>query len=259
MTSCPATRATRAAHRAWSGSTPSRTGVRQDAGAPGGLCRSLLPVQPRRELVAGRRHRQIRQLPYRPGRRRTRGERRQDRLRLFRRHHAGRAGRCGAGHPCHRAPGREAGGRPYPCRQDAPALPAARSHRHPEGRRKSRAAGKAGTHGARPRSARHAGDGEPVRRIRRGAGGAQRRFAQCRHSSIGTPVAAGDRGGQRPPRTRFRRWWRALRLRLFQRRDIAALRERGSAPGCDQPRCASGSRGQHDRGAGLRLAGHPAA
>ena len=91
---------------------PDRAGVRQHDGAPARLCRPVFPVQPRRELVAGRGHRQIRQLQHRPGRRRARGERRKNRLRLFRRHQHERAGKRGAGH----ARDRQAGRRRRPCR-----------------------------------------------------------------------------------------------------------------------------------------------
>ena len=71
-------------------------GAGRDQGAPGRRRRPVLPVHPQRRLEPGRRHRQDRQLQHRPGRGRARGERREDRLRLFRRHLRGLAARRGA-------------------------------------------------------------------------------------------------------------------------------------------------------------------
>ena len=65
----------------------------------GGRRRPVLPVHPQRRLEPGRGHRQDRQLQHRPGRGRARRERREDRLRLFRRHLRGLA----AGRGAHRA------------------------------------------------------------------------------------------------------------------------------------------------------------
>ena len=56
-----------------------------------------------RGLEPGGRHRQERQLPHRPGRRRARGGGREDRLRVLRRHLRGRAARRRAA-PCARSP-----------------------------------------------------------------------------------------------------------------------------------------------------------
>ena len=75
--------------------------------------RPLLPVHAQRGMEPGGRHRQERQLRHRPGRRRARGRRREDRLRLFRRHLRGGAARRRA----HRAHHRR--GRAEPPRQAA--------------------------------------------------------------------------------------------------------------------------------------------
>ena len=73
-----------------------RAGAGDDRDAPHRLRRPLLPVHAQRGLEPRGRHRQDRQLQHRPGRRRARGQRREDRLRLFRRHLRGGAARRGA-------------------------------------------------------------------------------------------------------------------------------------------------------------------
>ena len=69
------------------------------------------------------------------------------------------------------------------------------------------------------------------RRIRSGAGRAQRRRARGRRAAAGAAVAAGDRRAGRPPRAGQRGRRRAFRLRLFHRRDAAGLRGQGGRPG----------------------------
>jgi hypothetical protein len=69
--------------------------------APGGRRRPLLPVHPRGRLEPGRGHRQDRLLLHRPGRGRARGQRREDRFRLFRRHFRSLAAGCRAHRALH--------------------------------------------------------------------------------------------------------------------------------------------------------------
>ena len=80
-----------------------RAGDRHDLRAQGRLRRPLLPVHPQRRLEPRRRHRQVRQLLDRAGRRRARRVRRQDRVRLFRRDQRGGARVRRPRHPHHRA------------------------------------------------------------------------------------------------------------------------------------------------------------
>ena len=70
---------------------------------------------------------------------------------------------------------------------------------------------------ARPRSARHSGDGEPGGGIRGGAGGALRRHDGGRCAAAGALVGAGDRRAGRASRAGLGGRRRAFRLRLFHR------------------------------------------
>ncbi len=63
----------------------------------------------------------------------------------------------------------------------------------------------AGGHGARRRSARHAGHGAPRRRIRGRPGCRQRRSAGCRHPAAGARVDDRHRRGRRASANRARR------------------------------------------------------
>ncbi len=109
------------------------------------------------------------------------------------------------------------------------------------------------------RSAGDAGDGLDRRRIRGGAGRAQRRADRRRRPAAGARVADGHRRGGRPPRAGPRRRRRALRLRVLHRRRARPLRRARGAPGHAQPRRPGDARRHDDRGPGARLAGHPAA
>ena len=126
-------------------------------------------------------------------------------------------------------PGRRGTSRPAPRR-----LPRRRSTRRIDpiaslaSDAEGRAAGDARAQVPRARPARHAGDGEPRRRIRGGAGRARRRHARRRRAAAGAPVGAGDRRAERPARERHGGRRRALRLLALHRR--GARRVRASRP-----------------------------
>ena len=206
-------------------------GAGDDRHAPHRRRRPVLPVHAQRGLEPGGGHRQDRQLRHRPGRRRARGGRREDRVRLLRRHLRGRA----AGRRAHRAHDRRSrpeprvkvGGR-HSIAQEPRALRADRPDRHARQHAEGGAAREGGE--ARPRQgpAHQAGDGRPGRRIRRGAGGARRRHAGGRRAAAGAPVGDGDRradGGRRGA-SRVGQWRRrrALRPRLLPRQRDRELR-----------------------------------
>ena len=175
--------------------------------------------QPPRGLEPGGGHRQVGQLQHRPGRGRARGERRKNRVRLFRRHQPAGAGIGRAGHPRDRAPGRRQARRRSRSARRPRAVSAAAIRCQPVGRsERSTLLEQLERYARALDSARDAGDGHARRRIRSGAGGALRRRARRRRAAAGAPVAAGDRRGERPPRAGQRRRRRPLRLRLFHRR-----------------------------------------
>ena len=175
--------------------------------AQGRLRRPVFPVQPQRGLEPRGGHRQVRQLQHRPGRRRARGQRREDRLRVFRRHQPAGAELGRAGHARDRAPGRRRRARRSRRRERAVAICTCRTIRS-----------RASTIRARSRCSRRieryarALDPRITQvmarlggRIRRGAGRARRRRDRRRRAPAGAPVGAGDRRAGRPPRAGQRR------------------------------------------------------
>ena len=115
-------------------------------------------------------------------------------------------------------------------------------------------------HGARARSARHAGDGVARRRVRGDPDRAQRRPDRRRRAAARARVAHRDRRGERPARAGLRRRRRALRLRAISPTRCST---RYATQAVDQALLNLGARdapaGNDDRRARPRLARHPAA
>ena len=204
-----------------------RTRLRHAARPGHRFRRPVFPARAARELDGRGRHRQGRRAFDRAGRRRARDQRREDRLRLFRRNQRRRAARSGEVRARDRARRLGRMRRARWCAAAAARCIAAEdpidAHRQ---RGQGRSAARDRQAAARRRSARAAGDGEPGRRRRHRAGRAQRRRARRRRAAAGALQRAGDRRTERPPRERLRRRRRALFVRGAARRRQAAKHSR---------------------------------